>query len=158
MTQKYRSAALSRDLDTADLSGLSGPDLVALHRELTQENVTKFRDRATGVARVTPHLERAIAAITPSRPSTGFAKRPRTPYNYPYQGGEIQKCRPGTKRGKLVEIFSTPEGATFEEAAAATQWPYKVLQENVRLLWSHVGWGLEENPVTGKIRVVGPTT
>lgn len=158
MPRKYASNTLGREVGVVDLTDLAGPDLVKLYQELTGSPVGKFRDRATGVARVTAPLEGAIAKMAPAPPvsPTGLS-RPRAPYNYAPPGTPVRETRPGTKRAKLIEIFSTPEGATFEEAAAATQWPYKILQENIRLLWSAVGWGLSEDGATGKIRVVGPS-
>lgn len=74
---------------------------------------------------------------------------------------EIKSVRPGTFRAKLVELFSTGKGATFDEAMAATwgskkgmdeETAKKTTYEGIRLLHYYVGYGMKQD-ADGRITI-----
>jgi hypothetical protein len=76
-------------------------------------------------------------------------------------GDEIKSVRPGTFRAKLVELFSTGKGATFDEAMAATwgskkgmdeETAKKTTYEGIRLLHYYVGYGMKQD-AEGRITI-----
>lgn len=76
-------------------------------------------------------------------------------------GDEIKSVRPGTFRAKLVELFSTGKGATFDEAMAATwgskkgmdeETAKKTTYEGIRLLHYYVGYGMKQD-ADGRITI-----
>lgn len=151
----YKSPALGA-VTVADIPNLEPAQLGTLYQELTGQ---RFEDQ-TGDKDRRALLRGALA----SRLSEGAEEvkaaarvldmRPRKKlYNYPYNG-PIKPYKPGTKKAKLIELLSRPGGATFEECQQLTQWPYLLLQNNIRNLWLQLGFGLEEDPQSGRIRVI----
>ncbi len=76
-------------------------------------------------------------------------------------GDEIKPVRAGTFRAKLVELFSTGKGATFDEAMAATwgskdgmdeETAKKTTYEGIRLLHYYVGYGMKQD-ADGRITI-----
>lgn len=76
-------------------------------------------------------------------------------------GDEIKPVREGTFRAKLVELFSTGKGATFDEALAATwgskegmdpEVAKKTCYEGIRLLHYYVGYGMKQD-ADGRITI-----
>jgi len=76
-------------------------------------------------------------------------------------GDEIKSVRPGTFRAKLVELFSTGKGATFDEAMAATwgskkgmdeETAKKTTYEGIRLVHYYVGYGMKQD-ADGRITI-----
>lgn len=74
---------------------------------------------------------------------------------------EIKPVREGTFRAKLVELFSTGKGATFDEAMAATwgskkdmdvETAKKTTYEGIRLLHYYVGYGMKQD-ADGRITI-----
>lgn len=65
----------------------------------------------------------------------------------------LRNYREGTKRHRLIQLLTRPEGATFDEIQEEIGWTYKVAYENVKLLNDYVGFGLSEDDL-GRIRIV----
>lgn len=138
-------------------------------------HVAKFSDKETGVKRTLKVLDlyareqsarvaelKAIitnpeVVVTPKEPVAPLEPQPK-PADAPKErkirvprfvfplGPEIKAHRPGTARDKAVQVLSRPEGATFEEVAAATGWDkFKKCYEGIRLLHFYLGYGMRQD-------------
>lgn len=79
---------------------------------------------------------------------TGTPKH-RKPMSWPAKG-EVRDHRPGTKRAKVVEMLTRPEGATFEDIKAACGWNDIQAYEGIKLIHGYLRYGIKE--VDGIIR------
>lgn len=155
-----------------------------------ETRVTRFSDAKTGIKRVWGVLEEYAAeeaadageqqapavelteadkqqvkleaqdrkAAEPKEPK---ARKPRgMRFVFPV-GDEIKEVRPGTNRAKLVELFTTGKGVTFDEALAATwgakgdmdaEVAKKTCYEAIRLLHYYVGYGMKQD-ADGRITI-----
>lgn len=101
------------------------------------------------------------APAAPKEPKEPKARKPRgMRFVFPV-GDEIKPVRAGTFRAKLVELFSTKPGATFDEALAATwgskegmdpEVAKKTCYEGIRLLHYYVGYGMKQD-ADGRITI-----
>lgn len=65
---------------------------------------------------------------------------------------EIKTARPGSKRAKVVELLSRPEGATLAEIMAETGWSEKDAYEGTRLVHFYLGHGMTQDE-QGRVRL-----
>lgn len=146
MNDFYKSSTLGK-VTCVSARELSGPQLAVLYNELTGKTIKKFRDRQTGISKVTPILLSRIAAQVPSQK---VVRRVR--FNFEFYG-RVRNYRQNTKRSLLIGVLSRPEGATFAECQDTTGWNYKVCYENIVLLHTYVGFGISEDG-DGRIRLI----
>lgn len=173
------------------LDQMTGPELVSLFRlvksNLGEEvRTTRFSDTKTAIKRTWEALEafdkasdeslgsadkskvelserdkQQIAHEAADRQVEKKARKPRgMRFVFPV-GDEIKPVRAGTFRAKLVELFSTGKGATFDEAMAATwgskegmdeETAKKTTYEGIRLLHYYVGYGMKQD-ADGRITI-----
>jgi hypothetical protein len=82
---------------------------------------------------------------TTTNPALRFEFKPRK---------KVRGYRPGTKRAKTIELLSRPQGAKFEEIAAANKWDRCTAYEGIRLVATQVGLGLRTQ-ADGRIKAYG---
>lgn len=169
------------------LDQLTGPQLVELHNlvrsNLGLSTTKRFADTKTAIKRTWSALEQYDQAndeslgkgqvelseadkrqVKDEAESRQGEKKPRKlrgmRFVFP-AGDEIKPVRPGTHRAKLVELFSTKPGATFDEALAATwgakkdmdpEVAKKTCYEGIRLLHYYVGYGMKQD-ADGRITI-----
>lgn len=153
MSDSSFCSAVAGNVTLDSLEQLSGPQLQAVYQELTGKTVGRFRDRASGIAKVKPVLEsklEEVKRVSAPPPPPVVGKKGRKKFNYPFTG-KIRSYREGTKRAALIEVLQG--GATFDHCMVATGWSYKVCYENIWLLHFFVGFGLSEGD-DGVIRLV----
>jgi hypothetical protein len=159
------------------LDQLTGAQLVELHNlvrsNLGLSTTKRFADTKTAIKRTWAALEAYDQANDESlgaddkgktAPAPKDEKRTRKPRGMRFvfpAGDEIKAVRPGTFRAKLVELFSTKPGATFDEALAATwgskkgmdpEVAKKTCYEGIRLLHYYVGYGMKQD-ADGRITI-----
>lgn len=59
--------------------------------------------------------------------------------------GSVKEPRPSSKRAKVLEMLTRPQGATHEEVMKAVGWDRITAYEGIRLLSKHNGYGLRED-------------
>lgn len=92
--------------------------------------------------------------------------RRRVPMTYP-GAATVKAHQAGTKRALVVEMLTSPEGATFDEVREAVnarfpdgtkgrEWDVRTTMEGIKLIsggaTQGLGYRLIEDPATGKIR------
>lgn len=122
--------------------------------ELTPADEKQIADEAQSRAQLTTTLVEAVEKPKVERKKRGMR------FVFPV-GDEIKPVRPGTHRATLLTLFSSTNGATFEEAMAATwgtdpnmdeETQRKTTYEGIRLLHYYVGWGMSQD-AEGRIKV-----
>lgn len=108
----------------ADLTNLSGPQLVAVYNavaeSLNKKSVNRFADRRTAVKRTAAIIEEARAAAPKAKapaPVKAKAEKARAPRgtNLVAPGHAPIPCREGSKQAILLDMLSRPNGATMAE-------------------------------------------
>lgn len=140
------------------LGKLTMAQLVTLYNEAKRTidpPVREFADYSTALKVVIPLLfpdkgERVY--LTVEGQTIENVKRRRKPYRLPCKrrSGNI---RPGTTRGRLVEILVRPEGATFNECMAETRLSRQRLMAEITGLNLRFGFGVHEDD-DGTIRLI----
>ncbi len=65
-------------------------------------------------------------------------------FNLPF-AGKVKEPRENSKRAKVLEMLTRPNGATHEEVMKAVGWDRTTAYEGIRLLSKHNGYGLRED-------------
>lgn len=65
-------------------------------------------------------------------------------FNFPCEG-KVKSPRETSKRAKVLELLSRPQGASHEEVMKAVGWDRITAYEGIRLLSKHNGYGLRED-------------
>lgn len=154
-----------------DIEALEGINLGRFLGQLTGETVTKVKDRAAAVAKAVAAFKAqdekpvdfesyiiettkgktmtkkatkaAKAAKKPAKKSAGErAPRARKPFDFKPRKN-IKEHRPDTKRATCIKLLT--KGATFDACRKATGWDHRTCYEGIRLLNTHLGYGLTEN-------------
>lgn len=68
---------------------------------------------------------------------------------------EVKQAREGSKRARVVELLSRPEGVTHAQVMAEIGWDSKTAYEGIRLVHAFLGFGLRED-ADGNIFLVHP--
>lgn len=122
-----------------DLPDMSLVQLAALYAEMTGGDQIKPKTK-----------EEAIEKLSfLKRKAYGLRKR-KAKFHLPYMGF-IRNTLKKTKRESLIRILNRPGGATIHECAAVTGWDYQNTYNNIVLLHTLIGYGVEEDETTGKI-------
>lgn len=145
----------------AQCVNLKGQELVKVYNDLTGESVKKFADRKSALRRIQQALHAVESKGGPTAPETGKEPEVKTKKTAKAEGeGKVRKMfdlpaskvikphREGTKRDIALKLLL--KGATFEEIQKACGWNRKDCYEGIRLLNTHLGYGLKEN-ATGSI-------
>lgn len=59
--------------------------------------------------------------------------------------GSVKEPRENSKRAKVLEMLTRPQGATHEEVMKAVGWDRTTAYEGIRLLSKHNGYGLQQD-------------
>lgn len=146
-----------------DLAKVPTPDLLRTYNELSGRNTSKFADRKKAEDQTWRMIvEKILATPQGEKPepiaSDKKQKQGRPPGIIPFRlpvEKTIKTHRPNTKRAKLIEMLSRPQGATFDELRKATNWKKKDCYEGIRLLHYNLGYGLATDD-DGTIRLLYP--
>lgn len=140
-------------------------ELAATYNELAEgagkPPVKKFKDKATGIRRITELLNSGKK----SKKTTTGERKPRG-MNFNFPPGPVQKpIREGTDRAIIFKLMSREKGASFEEMLEATSWgnnpkwdddrKKRNVYEAIRLLHFYSGYGLEQDE-KGNIHIINP--
>lgn len=164
-TAVKRTWAALEQYDQSNDQSLGTDDFTMSEEEL---NAQKGRVKSEPQVELSEADKRQIAdeaqSRQPSTPAPAPEKKARKPrgmrFVFPV-GDEIKPVRAGTFRAKLVELFSTKPGATFDEALAATwgskegmdpEVAKKTCYEGIRLLHYYVGYGMKQD-ADGRITI-----
>jgi len=116
--------------------------------------VKTFRTKEEAIRRVLAllSLQQEKHAPKPTIDVKGGAQDHRKPFNFPPKI-RIKPHRAGTARAKAIDTLLTGK-ASFEDVMDACGWTRRAAIEGIRLLHTHLGWGIvEEN---GVINLVEP--
>lgn len=147
----------------AQCVNLKGQELVKVYNDLTGESVKKFSDRKTALRRIQQALQAAEAKGDTAAPEAAKAPegaaKPEATKKAPKTESEgegkarktfdlpafqvIKPHREGTKRDVAVKLLL--KGATFEKIQEVNGWNRKDCYEGIRLLNTHLGYGLKED-------------
>lgn len=124
----------------AEVRALATPDLLCLFNQLTGRQTKKFASRAKGEEQTLRQLRRegllvdfAEKPIAQRSRGMSFRLAPSLPLKPP---------RKGSKRARVLELISRPDGALFSEIRELCSWGTKDAYEGVRLLNVFCGYGL----------------
>lgn len=166
-------------LDEKPIEEMSLKELAAYYNSLAPgKYVKKFKDRATGLKRIRSLLEEQ-GPPTPTRSGPKATEEGATqesadaPASSEAQGGaaapaqtrkrlefpedpdgDIKPHRPNTRRGQVIRMCATEEGATLSELVEATGWIEQDVRTTLKLINLDLGHGVEEDE-DGRIRITG---
>lgn len=153
--------------DRHNLQSKSLKELADLYNKLVPEKpIGKFKDKPTAIRRVEVVLDAKGGAVAPEKKPKAAVTEERAKTERKRGGGRkrnlfqvmaktrIKPHRENTRRAEAVKMLT--KGATLEELMEVTRWNYRQAKEAVWLLHKHLGYGLTENPTTGKINVTLP--
>lgn len=140
MAQKY-------DLDAMKIS-----ELAELFNKITGKQIKKFKDKATGIRRVTEALKEAAPAKAPKAKKATGGPRVRKPFDIAPEA-EVTEPREGSKRCAVRDMLK--KGATLETVMETIGWDRRTALEGIRLVAKACGYGLTEND-KGTIKIVLP--
>jgi len=182
MGKKMNIEALGSFLEEAKTA-----DLLGLHNMIAGTDTKRFASRAAAVKRVNKTLaegdenqiklavkdilgDKAAKALggkaVPSKKPVVKKKKKKVVKTGEVNRRKVISCDPkdkvkgyrdGTKRAELIRLLGRKAGATIAECMKATEWNYKTCYEGIKLLNTYVGYGLEENEKSGKIKLVLPS-
>lgn len=124
-----------------DLPEMSLVQLAALYAEMTGGDQIRPKNKEEAIEK--------LSAL--KKKSYGLRKR-KARFHLPYMGyvrNTWTKIK--TRRSSLIKILSRPGGATIQECSAVTGWDYQNTYNNIKLLHTLIGYGVEEDESTGKI-------
>jgi len=156
--------------DTTNRDASPKPDKEAMKdsslKELRQQFIDlggdadlKLRSKAQAIEAI-----EALSADTPVEatvaPTPAPKSRTRKPMNWPPSDDGVRAHRLGTKRALVVDMLTSDEGATFSEVQDAiaenfgvdAAWNDRTCYEGIKLINAHLGYGLRQDPETGKIQ------
>lgn len=164
----------------AELDAMSTADILvhfnALATSKGRETTKRFADRASAIKRTLalqdlegggasapkPKAPPPPADKPKAAPEAGKTKKAKAEpkerkmrgmrFVFPVER-EIKPVREGSKRYKLMQLLSTEEGATFEQAMKHTGWSRKDCYEGIRLLHYYSGYGMSHDATTGVIKL-----
>jgi hypothetical protein len=140
MAQKY-------DLDAMKIS-----ELAELFNKITGKQIKKFKDKATGIRRVTEALKEAAPKTTTKAPKAKGEPRARKPFDLPLMD-PVTEPREGSKRCAVRDMLK--KGATLETVMETIGWDRRTALEGIRLVHKACGYGLTESD-KGLIKLVTP--
>lgn len=160
--------------DNAGLNAMSLSAMLDLYNEHAeskgQKKVQSFRDKPTAWARLAALRDGTKPEPRPRKTSgsrkaakAAKTKRPgRRAANWDLAAAKtIRAPRPGTMRERIARMLSNENGATVEQVNAQVgegKWTRRHTREHILLLHTSCGYGLKQDPETGRIRLVGEAT
>jgi hypothetical protein len=150
------------------MDNLSLADLHQLFVDSGGDADVKFRTKAQAIEAIgelsedmppTPEAVESLESDGFSADEDSSSPRRRKAMNWPAKD-QIKPHRGGCKRALVVDMLTAEGGATFDEVRDAVNesfpnsgnlWDRKTCYEGIKLIHGHLGYGLRQDPDTGKI-------